>query len=299
MFLLHLPVELVLIVASNIESDADLNAFARASRALPWAVLRDRESTAQKSLEAGAGPNSALIIATKLRSVRVIKLPLGQKGVDPNVTDSYGNTPLILAAQDCLMEILELLLAQDDIEPNFEGPKGRTALAHAVVCRRTAAVERLLDFPTACVNSKDFRGRAPLHYAVRSLQVDVVKLLLSKRADPNIMDADSMTPLAVCIHHLLTGYKCHRLQTELILRLLISHPETTIKYIQSYPIVKIFEWCLNDGDKEIFKLLLAKTFLKDVDIDFIREYNITLFVWAVNYVENEDITAMILRGGYL
>src|SRR5436190_16381717 len=90
-WLLDLPNELLLSIAEYLESESDINAFSKANRhlhellttylyrrdvergssALLWAAHYGRETTAQKSLEAGA---------------------------DVQVTDCYFRTPLLLAA---------------------------------------------------------------------------------------------------------------------------------------------------------------------------------------------------------
>ncbi|EGW03389.1 Ankyrin repeat domain-containing protein 26 [Cricetulus griseus] len=58
-----------------------------------------------------------------------------------------------------------------------------------------ASVERFINFHGCHVNEVDRRGRTPLHYACAHNHPDVVRLLLSHRANIDILDDEGCTPL--------------------------------------------------------------------------------------------------------
>ena len=71
-----------------------------------------------------------------------------------------------------------------EIEGAFSGPtKGQTALHVAAAAGNMADVRRLLDSRRIDINSVDSNGWQPLHEAVHSGHLSVVKMLLSRGAD--------------------------------------------------------------------------------------------------------------------
>ncbi|MEJ1281884.1 putative gene 9495 [Cricetulus griseus] len=58
-----------------------------------------------------------------------------------------------------------------------------------------ASVERFINFHGCHVNEVDRRGRTPLHYACAHNHPDVVRLLLSHKANIDILDDEGCTPL--------------------------------------------------------------------------------------------------------
>ncbi|MGX2957686.1 ankyrin repeat domain-containing protein [Ursidibacter sp. B-7004-1] len=51
------------------------------------------------------------------------------------------------------------------------------------------------------VNAQDMYGMTPLHYAMRSKNVDAAIALLNAGADPNIPNQDNLIPLRMCIRY--------------------------------------------------------------------------------------------------
>ncbi|QIW16186.1 hypothetical protein A4G20_07510 [Pasteurellaceae bacterium RH1A] len=51
------------------------------------------------------------------------------------------------------------------------------------------------------VNAQDVYGMTPLHYAMRSKNIEAAKVLLEAGADPNIPNQDNLIPLRMCIRY--------------------------------------------------------------------------------------------------
>jgi hypothetical protein len=80
-------------------------------------------------------------------------------------------------------------------DPNATDSKRRSALELAVIKQRTEAV-RVLASSGANVDVVGPYGRAPLHWAALRNQVEIAKILLANKADPNIKDIRTQsTPL--------------------------------------------------------------------------------------------------------
>ena len=78
-------------------------------------------------------------------------------------------------------EILMLLLNTADV--NTSNASGTTALSLAVQLQNEVIIQRLLDNPEISVNKEDLQGYTPLHYACDGDNVNIIKLLLDKKAD--------------------------------------------------------------------------------------------------------------------
>jgi ankyrin repeat protein len=74
-----------------------------------------------------------------------------------------------------------------------------TALHHAIVRNQPEELIRLLhDEDQMChVNTKDFNGFTPLHYAVRKNSLDLILILLDNGADIGISNDYGQTPLDI------------------------------------------------------------------------------------------------------
>ncbi|PVH94333.1 ankyrin [Periconia macrospinosa] len=92
----------------------------------------------------------------------------------------------------------QLIEAQDTIdfcEGIFRG-KGGTALHVAAICNNMVGIEELIA-QGANVDSQDINGETPLMWAIRSENVDIVKMLLKNGASPRAMTRSLLSPLMI------------------------------------------------------------------------------------------------------
>ncbi|MFL6257381.1 MAG: ankyrin repeat domain-containing protein [Pyrinomonadaceae bacterium] len=117
-------------------------------------------------------------------------------GADPNVYNDIGVTPLDVAVAKGDAETIRALLA-GGADPNAEmQTSGDTALTVAVKLRDPLVALLLLD-KGADVNlrPKSEHGAAALHVAARNGDLEMLNLLLSRGAEPDVRDARGNTPL--------------------------------------------------------------------------------------------------------
>ncbi|ERF70048.1 hypothetical protein EPUS_03600 [Endocarpon pusillum Z07020] len=182
--------------------------------------LLQRENVDFVSKNSQLPPSTALLEAAKGNDFVVVQLLL-QRSHTPNLQSSDGKTllhwtvsgkiakegitPLLCAIQLESIEIVKLLLAHPAIDVNTSSPEGRSPLCqmiHDSACFGLAGMDwfhigsSLVQRLELQVNKQDFRGRAPLHYAVISDQAAFVELLLTRGdIDPNVRDDYDATPL--------------------------------------------------------------------------------------------------------
>lgn len=100
--------------------------------------------------------------------LRLVKMMIQTHQVDLHRLTRFGGNAVIPAAEKGHIEILEYLLKNTDINPNLTNTLGWTALIEAII-----------------LNDGDLR------------QQQIVKLLLTHGADPNMVDAYGKTPLTL------------------------------------------------------------------------------------------------------
>lgn len=121
-------------------------------------------------------------------------------------------TPLIVVSMLGLETLVRLLLKRSDVDINATDGAGRTALSWAAEMGWKRVVKVLLDensrdnFVHHLVSEKvsvdlaDKKGFTPLHYATKSLNESIVRLLLvTGNADVNMRTKDGETPLSFAI----------------------------------------------------------------------------------------------------
>jgi ankyrin repeat protein len=149
-----------------------------------------------------------------------------ERGADVNAQDGDGMAPLHLALEfgQCDMA---LFLLQHSADVNVHDRGGRTPLHLAAKAGCVEAAKLLLGHG-ADVNVRDGDGNTLLHYAVRSVNKDVIELVL-RDADVNAKNVYGETPLKLLID------QCNRRDVEReqcyeSVKLLVEHgADPTIK----------------------------------------------------------------------
>lgn len=191
-----LPLEILIYISEYFISTADLNALARTNQtlhkilndrlysfdakhceasALRWAAAHDKQSTALRSIAAGADLHCL-------------------KYINPRIGTC---TPLTIAAYNGSIDVLRTLLVNESIEPNrLDSRHYRTPLHWAVHRKHSSIVRALIKDPRISVNVQDRRGDTALILAVNEYP-EVVSLLLQRgHADPRIGCLGGNTPLS-------------------------------------------------------------------------------------------------------
>ncbi|KAI1135544.1 ankyrin repeat-containing domain protein [Hypoxylon sp. FL0543] len=178
-------------------------------------------------LARGADPKKApgvMELATSINNIESVRVLL-KAGVDPNAKKDGIYTPLCSSIRDNRADIFELLLASgaDPNVPSAEypafkcvthyrtqylaplvaagadlnSPKG--ILETAVQCKNIEALYWLLDTGKVSPNDKTPKtGATPLTTAIRENRADLVDLLLSRGADPNVRGEN--WPVCMAVH---------------------------------------------------------------------------------------------------
>ncbi|EFY87825.1 putative ankyrin 2,3/unc44 [Metarhizium acridum CQMa 102] len=166
-------------------------------------LLTKNAVTATLSYHGGIGNTFACCLPTSLRDEReddadkeeIFKLLL-ERGADPTLRGRFSSYPIITASLDCKSGIIQSLL-DHKISIDVQDACGKKP-AH-VACCNSLEVLNLLQVPDSDFAVKDAIGRVPLHYAVLSRQVDLVKEVLVRSVrvgvDVNVGDKDGWTPL--------------------------------------------------------------------------------------------------------
>ena len=113
------------------------------------------------------------------------------KGVNPNASDEFGIIPLHYAVASGNTKSIQLLLDKG-ADINARDKHGQTVLHLALRGDKPEVVKFLLD-RGANVNAQNKYGETPLHIAMHE-EIDTSCLLLSRGANPHIVDAHNNTP---------------------------------------------------------------------------------------------------------
>ena len=171
--------------------------------ALSFAAREGRLEAARLLLDAGADVNareangiSPLVMALTNRHTAVAALLLS-RGADPNAADWWGRTPL-WSAVDMRNLDLDSRTFENGVEraPVLELIEALIAKGADVNARvKEFPPQRRFMMPLGSLAWVDFTGQTPFLRASLSADVPLMKLLLSKGADPNIPTLNGTTAL--------------------------------------------------------------------------------------------------------
>jgi ankyrin repeat protein len=142
----------------------------------------------------GQNGNTPLHLASRKGFKSVAEVLLAGHA-DVNIRNNSGVPPLFSAVQSGQPKIVQMLLAAG-ADVNLQDDKGRTVLNYAI----GASPEMIQSFLKAGTNpnTEDSDGRTPLSFAAGNNSPEMVKMLLSAKADPNGGKLDA--PLLTAIH---------------------------------------------------------------------------------------------------
>ena len=173
--------------------------------ALHWAGQKNHPEVVQVLIDAGADIEvkdeegySPLLRVSKSGALNVVKM-LVEAGADVCVTDNKGRTCLIFAAHKGHTETVRYLVGLKDVDVNQSGDEVCSALRRAVVGNHADVVQVLID-AGADIETKDQKGRSPLHNAGSSGALDVLKTLVKAGADVCVTDSTGRTCLIFAAH---------------------------------------------------------------------------------------------------
>jgi hemoglobin len=132
-------------------------------------------------------PDAAIVGQAELAEVLV------RSGADPDAKEAEGHTPLYRASAGDVARVLLAAGASVDV---VSGPTRGTALHQAARRGYVLVAQALLDHG-ATIDARDAKRETPLRRAVNCRQIEIVRLLVRRGADPYAADRRGVTPLDV------------------------------------------------------------------------------------------------------
>jgi len=115
------------------------------------------------------------------------------KGAELEIGDGSESTPLFLAAENGSVEVIKILISKG-ANVNHQSAV-TTPLVAAAESGHLKTVEFLLDNKANIQGTGKLRTATALHVAAMNDELEIVKLLLSRGADPKIKDDDGRLPI--------------------------------------------------------------------------------------------------------
>jgi ankyrin repeat protein len=161
-----------------------------------------REEIVRYLLEKGADPNglsgsdksTPLLEAVKRDRASIVAL-LIEKGAKVSTKDTREMTPINSAAAAGNIEIVEILVKA---KANLESETyGLTPLAFAIAAKKPELVKRLVELGANVNHASKMNGQTALMGAILQGDAEMVRLLLSLKANPNAKMKDGSTPMSM------------------------------------------------------------------------------------------------------
>lgn len=242
--------------------------------------------------------NYTLVSAIKRNDVGRVALVL-QLGADPNVRiDPRSPQPMWRTIKDRVQgkpadTVPALILA---VERSYDRPNGKPSLTP--VLHNPTLVQTMLE-SGADINVADASGDSALMLAVQQDDAETLKLLLSRRADPNCRNAAGDTPLIEALKHncsydvvaaLLEGGADANLKETGSASVVPTSLLGTWKAVGRTPLILAVS--SSDNNTDIIEVLLAHGAL----IDDADSEGHTALMWAT-YLDNEDAVSLLTERG--
>jgi ankyrin repeat protein len=198
------------VVEELVKHDADVHLGSKTGfTPLMFAAQQGDVDSARILIGAGADPNAAqpktgltpLLIASAMGHVQAVDLLL-DKGADPNTVDANGYAPLHrvvrdsdyginLQGKDAILAIVTSLL-KHGANPNLRITQDKAKVAAEIKAGANAFYGKRT---TVTVTEIVLQGATPLLLAAEVNDLDVVKILVDAKADPNIPTEQGTTAL--------------------------------------------------------------------------------------------------------
>lgn len=142
-----------------------------------------------------------LILSMLLPSLHGMQPPAGNRLVNINAQDQYGDTALHRAVRgNRVSEVLELLQSPV-IDVNLQDKEGFAPLHMAAYSNQVRVIQELFKKPTINVNIRTKGGLTPLHQAVFNNKIEaVLELLKASKIDINALSNEGYAPLHMAVH---------------------------------------------------------------------------------------------------
>lgn len=157
--------------------------------------LINRSGTALNAVDRNGSSALHISLNSGHRNTSLFLIEVGATVNRPRRYDS-GETPMHVAARLGDSVIMAACLRRGAGRPDVQSSDGTTPLHIAARERNTGCVDLLCTAARrSAINCVDKSQLTPLHCAVNSSALDVVRTLLRHSADPNVVDRDGLAPL--------------------------------------------------------------------------------------------------------
>lgn len=122
---------------------------------------------------------------------------------DLSISDNEGDNALHWAIKHGYVNIIKKIILQNPSMVNNRGRDGLTAL-HLIIKKTSGEALEFIDLlldNQADTNLINTDGESPLHFAVETQEINLVKRLLAKKADPNIKNQLGITPFLLALQN--------------------------------------------------------------------------------------------------
>lgn len=125
--------------------------------------------------------------AARVNDTIAVKKYLDEGGAI-GIIDKSGYTPLTIACYNESIDVVKLLL-KNNADVNHQDKMGNTALMGACFRGYETIAQLLVNSKSINLNTRNFNGASALFFASTFNRVSIVKLLLKKNVDKDIIDS--------------------------------------------------------------------------------------------------------------